>query len=84
MDEESQDLYRKVVEVSRFINSTVQKVSDMESPVAGTLGNLPQVSAQLSDLTRLTEDGTHQVMGLTEQIQDGRVEVTKLLDQLAG
>lgn len=84
VDEESQDLYRKVVEVSRFINSTVQKVSDMESPVAGTLGNLPQVSAQLSDLTRLTEDGTHQVMGLTEQIQDGRVEVTKLLDQLAG
>ncbi len=83
MNEESQELYRKVVEVSRFINATVRTVSDMEAAVPA-FGNLPQVSAQLSDLTRLTEEGTHQVMGLTEEIQDGRMEVTKLLDQLAG
>lgn len=84
MNEEHQELYRKVVEVSRFINATVRTVSDMETSVVPTFGNLPQVSAQLSDLTRLTEDGTHQVMGLTEEMQDGRVEATKLLDQLAG
>ncbi len=85
MNEESQELYRKVVEVSRFINATVRTVSDMEASAAvPAFGNLPQVSAQLSDLTRLTEEGTHQVMGLTEEIQDGRMEVTKLLDQLAG
>jgi chemotaxis protein CheZ len=85
VNEESQELYRKVVEVSRFINATVRTVSDMEASAAvPAFGNLPQVSAQLSDLTRLTEEGTHQVMGLTEEIQDGRMEVTKLLDQLAG
>lgn len=84
MNEEHQELYRKVVEVSRFINATVRTVSNMETPVVPAFGNLPQVSAQLSDLTRLTEDGTHQVMGLTEEMQDGRAEVTKLLDQLAG
>lgn len=84
MNEESQELYRKVVEVSRFINATVRTVSDMEAAAVPAFGNLPQVSAQLSDLTRLTEEGTHQVMGLTEEIQDGRMEVTKLLDQLAG
>ncbi len=84
MDEESQELYRKVVEVSRFINATVRTVSDMEAATVPSFGNLPQVSAQLSDLTKLTEEGTHQVMGLTEEIQDGRTEATKLLDQLAG
>lgn len=84
MNEEHQELYRKVVEVSRFINATVRTVSNMETPVVPTFGNLPQVSAQLSDLTKLTEDGTHQVMGLTEEMQDGRAEATKLLDQLAG
>nr|MBI3614268.1 protein phosphatase CheZ [Nitrospirota bacterium] len=84
MNEESQELYRKVVEVSRFINATVRTVSDMEASAGPAFGSLPQVSAQLSDLTKLTEDGTHRVMGLTEEIQDGRAEATKLLDQLDG
>ncbi|TAJ07399.1 MAG: hypothetical protein EPO61_15710 [Nitrospirae bacterium] len=84
VNEESQDLYRKVVEVSRFINATVRTVSDMEAAAVPSFGNLPQVSAQLSDLTKLTEEGTHQVMELTEEMQDGRAEATKLLDQLAG
>jgi len=83
VDAETREMYRKVVEVSRFINATVRTISAMEKPVTSSLGNLPQVSAQLSDLTRLTEEGTHRVMGLTEQIQDGRAATTQLLDQLA-
>lgn len=80
---EDENLYRKVVEVSRYIDSTVRTASKLESPGGATLGNLPQVSAQLSDLTRMTEAGTHEVMGLTEQIQDDHTEITKMLDQLA-
>jgi len=77
--EDKQDLYRQVIEVSRFIDSTMRTVSQFAPPPGTPWGSLPQVSAQLSDLTRLTEEGTHQVMGLTEEIQDGRGAIDKAL-----
>lgn len=82
-DDNKTDLYRQVIEVSRYIDSTMRTVSQFAPPPGTPWGSLPQVSAQLSDLTRLTEEGTHQVMGLTEEIQDGHAAVEKALSALA-
>lgn len=80
---DEKELYRQVIEVSRYIDSTMRTVSQFAPPPGTPWGSLPQVSAQLSDLTRLTEEGTHQVMGLTEEIQDNRAAIDKALGALA-
>jgi chemotaxis protein CheZ len=51
--------------------------------VEETTAQLPQASAHLSDLAKLTEEGTHRVMELTEELQDNRRQITKSIGELA-
>ena len=56
----------------------------MEAPVATTADQLPQATDFLGDLSRLTEEGTHKVMTLTEQIEESRFQIKQLISDLQG
>ena len=62
-----------------MITSTIR---DMESPVTTTSDQLPQATAHLNDLAKMTEEGTHRVLALTEAIETNREAMTTALLQL--
>ncbi len=83
MDDPSQKLYSGLGELVRYLETTMRKLRRLEMPLASTATQLPQASEHLRDLTRMTEEGTHTVMELTEAIQDNRARIVKALDALA-
>jgi chemotaxis protein CheZ len=76
-------LYEELGELTRYVETTVRKLQAVEAPVAASSEQLPAASEHLCDLSRLTEEGAHRVMGLAEQIQDNRERVAEALDALA-
>jgi chemotaxis protein CheZ len=54
----------------------------MECPVTSTSEQLPQATSHLNDLARMTEEGTHQVLSLTEELERNRGMVQQRLEQL--
>ncbi len=77
-----QTIYAELGELAKFVESTTRAIRDMEAPVATTTEQLPQANDYLAELSRRTEEGTHKVMGLTESIEENRVEVTKILAEV--
>lgn len=83
MDDRNQKLYSELGELVRYLETTMRKLRQLEMPLTSTATQLPQASEHLRDLTRMTEEGTHTVMALTEAIQDNRARIVKALDALA-
>ena len=83
MDDPNKKLYGELGELTRYIENTMRQLRCVEAPVEETTAQLPQASAHLSDLAKLTEEGTHRVMELTEELQDNRRLITKSLGELA-
>ena len=72
-------IYEELGELAKFVEATTRAIKDMEAPVATTTNQLPQANDFLAELSRMTEEGTHKVMGLTEAIEENRAAVTKKL-----
>ncbi|WP_447972140.1 protein phosphatase CheZ [Nitrospira sp. Kam-Ns4a] len=83
MEDTNRKLYEELGELARYVERTVRRLQEVEAPMAATTAQLPQASAHLSGLARLTEEGTHRVMGLTEAIQENRARLTQELEALA-
>lgn len=83
MNDSNRKLYGELGELTRYIENTMRQLRCVEAPVEETTAQLPQASAHLSDLAKLTEEGTHRVMELTEELQDNRRQVMKSVGELA-
>jgi chemotaxis protein CheZ len=83
VEDSNRKLYEELGELARYIETTMRKLGEVELPAKAATAHLPQASEHLRDLTRMTEEGTHAVMGLTESIQDNHAAVAGALDQLA-
>ena len=70
-------LYDELGELARYLESAMRKVADVGAPMATKSGQLPQAAAHLLDLNKMTEEGTMEVMRLTEVIQDNRARAVK-------
>lgn len=68
----SQKLYEELGELARFVEHAIRALSQAREPIASSSAGLPQATSQLIDLNKMTEDGTLEVMRLTEMIQDNR------------
>lgn len=62
------ELYTNLGELARYLDETMRKLSALEQPLTSSTGQLPKASDALADLTRMTEQGTHQVMELTDAL----------------
>ena len=83
MNDPNKKLYGELGELTRYIENTMRQLRCVEAPVEETTAQLPQASAHLSDLAKLTEEGTHRVMELTEELEDSRRLIAKSVGELS-
>ena len=72
-------LYNELGELARYLDSAMRKLSEVGAPMLANSDQLPQATAHLLDLNKMTEEGTMEVMRLTEIIQDNRARAAKEL-----
>ncbi|MBC7840656.1 MAG: protein phosphatase CheZ [Nitrospiraceae bacterium] len=72
-------LYGELGELARYLESAMRKVSEIGAPMVAGSAQLPQATAHLLDLNKMTEAGTMEVMRLAEIIQDNRARAAKEL-----
>lgn len=70
-------LYEELGELARFVKDTMRTLSEASPQLTSTSAQLPAAASHLSDLKQMTEDGTLEVMRLTELIQDGHGQIAK-------
>lgn len=72
-------LYEELGELARFVENAMKTISDAGPQIVSSSQQLPTASSHLSDLNKMTEEGTLEVMRLTELIQDEHSRITKEL-----
>ena len=72
-------LYDELGELARYLDSAMRKMAEVGAPIVADSAQLPQATAHLLDLNKMTEEGTLEVMRLTEIIQDTRARAAKEL-----
>jgi chemotaxis protein CheZ len=72
-------LYDELGELARYLDTAMRKIAEIGAPMVANSAQLPQASAHLLDLNKMTEEGTHEVMRLAEVIQDNRSKAAKEL-----
>ena len=77
MQNGSRNLYAELGELARFVEHAIRALSQVSAPIASSSACLPAATAHLIDLNKMTEDGTLEVMRLTEMIQDNRGRTLK-------
>ena len=73
----SPKLYDELGELARYLETAMRKMADVGAPMVAGSAQLPQATAHLLDLNKMTEAGTMEVMRLTEIIQDNRAMAAK-------
>ena len=79
---ETRLISNELAELTKYVEMITSTIRDMEPPVTTTSDQLPQATAHLHDLARMTEEGTHRVLTLTETIEVNRVAMQTVLEQL--
>ena len=74
-----QKLYEELGELARFVERAMKAISEASPGILSSSAQLPTASDHLRDLNKMTEEGTLEVMRLTEMIQDNRDRMTKEL-----
>jgi chemotaxis protein CheZ len=72
-------LYTELGELARFVEHAMRALSQASAPLVSSSASLPTATSHLIDLNKMTEDGTLEVMRLTEMIQDNRGRALKEL-----
>jgi len=80
--EEDHTINDELSELTKYVEMITSTIRDMESPVTSTSDQLPEATAHLNDLAKMTEEGTHRVLALTEAIETNRGAVQTALDHL--
>ncbi|NJL17324.1 MAG: protein phosphatase CheZ [Nitrospira sp.] len=63
--------------MARFVERAMKTISEASPGILSSSTQLPTASGHLSDLNKMTEEGTLEVMRLTELIQDNRDRIAK-------
>ncbi len=79
---EDRTIYEELGELAKYVEATTRAIRDMESPVATTANQLPDASNFLAELATMTEEGTHKVMSLTDEIEANHTTMTKSLEEV--
>lgn len=77
MHNQTHKLYEELGELARFVENAMTTISAASPQIMASSTQLPTAASHLSDLSKMTEDGTLEVMRLTEMIQDSHGLVAK-------
>ena len=78
----SGELYGQLGEIAKHINATIKKLQLVEPNVAQASERIPQASVQLSEITKATEEATHNVMSQVEHVLDNQDLILHRIDAL--
>jgi chemotaxis protein CheZ len=79
-----QKLYEELGELARYVERAMKTILQAGPGILSGSTQLPTASGHLSDLNKMTEEGTLEVMRLTEMIQDNRDRIVKNLSGIVG
>jgi len=72
-------LYTELGDLALFVENAMKTISSAGPQLISSSQQLPTASSHLSDLNKMTEEGTLEVMRLTELIQDEHGQIGKEL-----
>lgn len=81
METQGQKLYEELGALARFMDNAMHTISAVTPQIISSSIQLPTAASHLSDVKKMTEDGTLEVMRLTELVQDNHTSMAK---ELAG
>jgi len=76
-------LYEELGSLARFVDNAMNAISSAAPQIMSSSTQLPTAAAHLTDLKKMTEDGTLEVMRLTELVQDSHAQMAKELSGVA-
>jgi len=74
------ELYGQIGEIARYINATIKRLQTVEPNISHASEKIPKASVQLSEITRVTEEATHEVMSQVEHLLDSQDSILQYLD----
>ncbi len=77
MHNQEHKLYEELGALARFVDNAMKAISAVSPQIVSSSAQLPAAASHLSDLSKMTEDGTLEVMRLTEMIQDHHGQIAK-------
>ena len=80
--DEDHSINKELSELTKYVEMITNTIRDMESPVTTTSDQLPQATVHLNDLAKMTEEGTHRVLTLTEAIETNRGAIHAAFEHL--
>lgn len=72
MQQTEHKLYEEMGELARYVERAMKAILQACPEILSASSQLPTASGHLSDLNKMTEEGTLEVMRLTEMIQENR------------
>lgn len=79
MQNQEHKLYDELGALARFVDQAMKAISAACPQIMSSSTQLPAAASHLSDLSKMTEEGTLEVMRLTEMIQDNHGSIAKEL-----
>ncbi len=70
-------LYGELGGIAKQLSEVMQTMNSLGDPLQETAQELPGAADQLADIRRLTEEGTHRVLGFTEDVMEHRDEMAE-------
>lgn len=82
MHNQEHRLYDELGALARFVDHAMKAISTAAPQIMSSSTQLPTAASHLGDLSKMTEDGTLEVMRLTEMIQDNHGRIAKELSAI--
>lgn len=76
------ELYGQIGEIAKYINTAIKRLQTVEPNIEQASGKIPEASVQLSEITRVTEEATHGIMGQVEHVLDSQDLILNHLEVL--
>ena len=82
MDDE--ELVTNLDRVAKNINTALKRLRESTEPMNASAAQLPLAKQYLADLKRMTEEGAHVVMDVTEALQEAQGRMSEALANTSG
>jgi chemotaxis protein CheZ len=77
-------LYDELGSLTRFVDNAMRAISAASPQIISSSTQLPAAASHLTDLSKMTEDGTLEVMRLTEMIQENHERIANDISEIIG
>src|SRR6476619_7845968 len=81
---DDQELVKNLDRVARNIEVALKTLSEGKETINASAAQLPLAKQYLADLKRMTEEGPHVVMDVTEALQEAQGRMSEALANISG